>query len=83
MKANLLNHLDEFNYGYADKSSYVTFDIALGYCRLRNRDKTIEWIRKMYDVKDVGFIQLKTDPRFNWIRDDKNFKEILNKVFKY
>lgn len=81
VKANLLNYLDEFNYGYADKISYVAFNIALGYCRLRNKDKTIEWIRIMYDVKDVGFIQLKTDPRFNWIRNDTEFKEVLNKVF--
>src|SRR5712692_5903080 len=48
------------------KHSYVSsYDIAVIYARMGEKEKTLTWLEKAYDEHDSGLVSLAVDPLFN------------------
>ncbi len=58
------------------------FFIATVYMGMNEKEKTIEWLEKDYEEGGQGmmFWGLKTDERFDPVRDDPRFLDLLNKI---
>lgn len=54
--------------------------IATVYCGLGDKDKTLEWLARAYDVRDLRLAFLKVDGRWGAVRDDPRFAELLEKL---
>ena len=60
---------------------YVSpYSVALICDGLGNRDKTIEWLERAYKERDVHLVFLKVEPKWNNLRDDPRFQELLRRV---
>jgi TolB-like protein/Tfp pilus assembly protein PilF len=63
------------------KGTYVTpYDATLVYLGLGDRDKTIEWLNKCVDERTNWLVWLWRDPRWDPMRSDPRFTEILRRV---
>lgn len=61
-----------------------SYQIAMNYADLKDRDKMYNWLDKAYNYKDFGLIELHSEPVFNPYRKEKRFKEIVKKIgYKY
>jgi adenylate cyclase len=60
---------------------YVTpYGFALVYASLGNKDKAFEYLEKAYVDRSHWLVWLKLDARWESIRSDKRFTDLLNKV---
>ena len=60
---------------------YVSpLDIAVIYAGLGARDSTFEWLNKAYDDHSTGLAWLKVDPRFDRVRDDLRYRDLLQRM---
>ncbi|HET7001813.1 MAG TPA: adenylate/guanylate cyclase domain-containing protein [Puia sp.] len=60
---------------------YVTpYGFALVYASLGNKDKAFEYLEKAYVDRSHWLVWLKLDTRWESIRSDKRFTDLLNKV---
>ncbi len=60
---------------------YVTaYHIALIYNGLNERDKTLTWLERAYEQRNPRIVFLKVDPKWNNLRDEPRFQELLGKV---
>jgi TolB-like protein/Flp pilus assembly protein TadD len=56
------------------------YPVALVYNGLGERDKTFEWLEKGYQHRDARMMFLKVEPKWNNLRDDPRFQELLRKL---
>ncbi len=54
--------------------------IALVYAALGEKDNAFEWLKKSYDHHEESLCSLKIDPKFDPIRDDPRFTDLLRKI---
>jgi serine/threonine-protein kinase len=54
--------------------------IAAIYAALGNKDEALAWLKKACDEHENGVIDLKVDPRFNTLRADPRFVDLLRRV---
>ncbi|MGI8469996.1 MAG: TPR end-of-group domain-containing protein [Pyrinomonadaceae bacterium] len=54
--------------------------IALIYNGLGERDKTFEWLEKGYEQHDPKMAFLKVEPKWNNLRSDSRFQDLLRRV---
>ncbi|MBK5285780.1 MAG: hypothetical protein JJE25_10295 [Bacteroidia bacterium] len=54
--------------------------MALVFTALGNKDKAFEWLEKSYRRNEESLCSLKVDPKFDPIRSDPRFTELLKKV---
>jgi TolB-like protein/Tfp pilus assembly protein PilF len=60
---------------------YVTpYHIALVYNGLDERDKTLEWLEKGYEQRDPKMTFLKVEPKWNNLRSDPRFQDLMRRV---
>ncbi len=73
---NILSHLK------AEMGSrYVTpYGIALVYAGLKDRERAFEWLDKAYAERAHWLVWLKLDPRWNYIKTDKRYLALVNKI---
>jgi eukaryotic-like serine/threonine-protein kinase len=63
-----------------DKNAYLkSFEIALNYTRLQDKDKAFEYLNKAYQQREPQMVEINVLP-FNFLRDDPRFKELVKKV---
>ena len=63
------------------EQSYVpAHDLALVYTGLGERDKAFGWLDKASEEHSFNLIYLKTEPRFDPLRSDPRFAELLRRV---
>jgi serine/threonine protein kinase/tetratricopeptide (TPR) repeat protein len=63
------------------EQSYVpAHDVALVYTGLGERDKAFGWLDKASEEHSFNLIYLKTEPRFDPLRSDPRFAELLRRV---
>jgi serine/threonine-protein kinase len=63
------------------QQQYVApFDIALIYVGLASKDATFEWLDKAYDDHSTWLTWIKVDPRFDGIRGDPRYSELLRRM---
>jgi len=61
--------------------SYVSaHDVALVYAGLVERDKAFAWLDKTYEEHSFNLIHLKVEPRFDPLRSDPRFADLLRRI---
>ncbi|QQS34167.1 MAG: tetratricopeptide repeat protein [Acidobacteriota bacterium] len=64
-----------------DKNEYVSaIRFAETYASLKDKDKTIEYLNKSYDERSMSVLGLKVNFRWDFVRDDPRFKELVKRV---
>jgi hypothetical protein len=53
---------------------------AIVYGALDEKDKAFAWLEKAYEERDPQLTYLKVGPRFDPLRQDPRFKEVLRRV---
>lgn len=56
------------------------YDAALAYGRLGNKDQAFAWLEKAYQQRLNQMTWLNVDPRWQPLRDDQRFHEMLHRV---
>jgi serine/threonine protein kinase len=60
---------------------YVSpYNIALIYNGLGQRDETFTWLEQAYKKRDQRMVFLKVEPKWNNLRDDSRFQELMRRV---
>ncbi|MDQ3252950.1 MAG: hypothetical protein M3R15_03420, partial [Acidobacteriota bacterium] len=60
---------------------YVSpYFVAIVYTGLGEKDQAFVWLRRAYEDRHPGLVLLKIDPRFNHLRDDARFTEIVRQL---
>jgi len=54
--------------------------VALVYAALEEKDEAFEWLEKSYQKHEESLCSIGIDPKFDSIRDDPRFKEIMKKI---
>lgn len=55
-------------------------DIALIYNGLGSRDEALAWLERGFEPRDPKMVFLKVDPKWNNLRDDPRFQDLLRRV---
>jgi len=60
---------------------YVSaYNIALIYNGLGERDKAFEWLERGFQQRDQRMVFLKVEPKWNNLRDDPRFQDLMRRV---
>jgi eukaryotic-like serine/threonine-protein kinase len=60
------------------KRGYVSaYDIAADYAMLSEKDKSLEWLAKAFEVHDAELIRLRVDDQFEDLRSDSRIASLL------
>lgn len=63
------------------KKRYVSpYSIALVYAGLNEKDRALDWLRIGMEQRAGRMVRLQVDPRFNNLRAEPQFKEILQRI---
>ena len=62
------------------KDGIGTYEIALVYAGLGEKDEAFQWLEKAYAVRDKGLTYLKIDPPLDPLRSDPRFQDLLRRV---
>ena len=63
------------------KTKYVSpAYVAAIYAGLRDKDKAMEWLERAYDVRAASLVFLKVNPRYDLLRSDPRFKDLLKRI---
>jgi serine/threonine-protein kinase len=57
-----------------------SYDIAVIYTGLGEHEKAIEWLEKAYEERNEYLSYVKADPRFDPLRTDPRFQDILRRM---
>jgi len=61
--------------------SYVSaYDVAAIYAGLGDRERAFEWLQKAYAERSSLLVHIKWDPRFDVLRSDAHFQDLLRRV---
>jgi hypothetical protein len=55
------------------------YAFALVYAGLGDREAAFQWLEKAYEVRDVGLVFLPADPKWDSLRPDKRFQDLLRR----
>ena len=63
------------------KERYVSpYNIAMVYNGLGEREETLAWLERGYRQKEPRMVFLKAEPKWNNLRDDPRFQDLLRRV---
>ena len=63
------------------KDRYVSaYDFAVVHAGLGDKKKTLEWLDKAYQEHADWLVFLKVEPKFDWLRSDSHFSELLRRM---
>ena len=65
---------------YVQKRGVGTYEIALVYAGLGNKDEAFAWLEKSYKARDKGLTYLKLDPCVDPLRSDPRFQDLLRRM---
>ena len=65
---------------YVQKHGVGTYEVALVYAGLGDKDEAFAWLEKSYKVHDKGLTYLKLDPCVDPLRSDPRFQNLLHRV---
>jgi serine/threonine-protein kinase len=66
--------------GLTGKRYNLGTHIAAIYAALGNKDEALAWLKKACDDYEQGVVELKVDPRFDTLRSDARFIDLLRRV---
>ena len=64
----------------SSKSYVCPYEIATVHAALGEHEEAIRWLEKGLADRSVCMPDLKTDPRFDALRSDSRFQEVLHRV---
>lgn len=65
----------------SSKTKYVPpYNIALIYNALDERDKALEWLEKAYEQRDPKMTFLKVEPKWNNLRNEPRFVDLMKRM---
>ena len=56
------------------------YNIALVYNGLGKRDEALAWLERAYAQRASGIVFLKVEPKWNDLRDDPRFQDLLRRI---
>ncbi|MCA1602435.1 MAG: protein kinase [Acidobacteria bacterium] len=56
------------------------YNIAMIYNGLGDRDEALAWLKRAYEQRDVRLVFLKVEPKWNNLRNDPRFQDLLRRV---
>jgi TolB-like protein/DNA-binding winged helix-turn-helix (wHTH) protein len=62
------------------KSYVPPYNIAMIYAGLGEKDRALDWLEKGYEARDVHMIFLKVDPKWDSLRTDSRFQDLLERM---
>ena len=63
------------------KKEYVSpMEFAYAYARLRDRDKTMEWLEKAYRERSPRLVRLTMEPDLKSMQNDPRFMNLVKRV---
>jgi eukaryotic-like serine/threonine-protein kinase len=62
------------------KPSYNPVGVADFYVQLGDKDKAFEWLEKAYAQKDSGLTFLKVEPRWDALRSDPRYADLVRRI---
>jgi TolB-like protein/DNA-binding winged helix-turn-helix (wHTH) protein/Flp pilus assembly protein TadD len=69
----MLHQADE----HAQHAYVPSFHVAIMYAGLGRKDETIAWLERGYQERSAWMVWLKVDPRFDFVRSDARFQNLL------
>lgn len=63
-----------------NKDGIGSYEIALIYTGLGDRNDAFRWLEKAYQAHDVGLVYLKVDPALDPLRTDPRFADLMQRV---
>jgi TolB-like protein/DNA-binding winged helix-turn-helix (wHTH) protein/Tfp pilus assembly protein PilF len=61
--------------------AYVpSFHVAIIYAGLGRKDETLAWLERGYQERSAWMVWLKVDPRFDFVRSDARFQNLLGRL---
>ena len=65
----------------ASTERYVSpYNIALIYNGLDDRNEALKWLEKAYELRDQRIVFLKVEPKWNNLRNEARFQNLLNRL---
>ncbi len=71
--------LDTLN-SFASKKYVTSYGRALVYAGIGEKEQAFMWLNKAYDERSHWLVWLKLDPRWESLRSDNRFTQLVNKV---
>lgn len=65
---------------YVHQNGVGTYEVALIYAGLGDKDEAFAWLEQSYKVRDKGLTYLKLDPGMDPLRSDPRFQSLLHRV---
>ncbi len=62
---------------------FAEYRLAHIYARLRDREKTLEWVEKGIERRSANIIKANLDPNFRFLRDDERFQRLLSRFHQH
>jgi hypothetical protein len=72
----ILNKLNDIS----TKKFVTAYGVALVHTSIGDKKLAFEWLKKAYEERSNWLVWLKTDPRFNSLRGERQFAEMVNSV---
>ncbi len=64
-----------------DKNAFIKYDpIARAYGRMKDKEKTLEYLNKAYQQRDPLLTDLKRERRFDFLNNEPEYQELLKKI---
>lgn len=65
----------------ASSERYVSaYNLAMIFNGLGERDKAFEWLERGFQQRDQRMVFLKVEPKWNNLRDDPRFQDLMRRV---
>ena len=66
--------------GRAQHTYVPAFHVAIIYAGLGRKDETLAWLERGYQEHSAWMVWLKVDPRFDFVRSDARFQNLLRRL---
>jgi serine/threonine-protein kinase len=64
-----------------DKNAFIKYGrISDAYADLKDKEKTLEYLNKVYQQRDPGLVDLKRHRRYDFLNDEPEYQELLKKI---
>jgi tetratricopeptide (TPR) repeat protein len=65
----------------AGRGSYLSpYYVALVHTVLGQQDEAMDWLERSYDQSDFTLVNVYTDPRFDSLRANQRFKDLITRM---
>jgi TolB-like protein/Tfp pilus assembly protein PilF len=64
----------------AQRAYVPSFHVAIIYAGLGRKDETLAWLERGYQERSAWMVWLKVDPRFDFVRSDARFQNLLRRL---